>query len=291
MIEEPEPGLRLIRAPNAGPMTFTGTNTWLLGKGPVAVIDPGPDDGAHLAAILAAAGSVSHILVTHAHLDHSALASRLRDATGAPVLAFGDAVAGRSARMQALAEAGLSGGGEGVDLGFRPDRRLAEGARIEGAGWQLRVLHLPGHFAGHLGFLWDDRLFCGDLVMGWASTLISPPDGDLARFLTSVRRLRGMRLRRLYPGHGDPVDQVTARLDWLLAHRKARSDAIWSLLSTGPHTVPALTRSLYRDTPPSLMRAAERNVFAHLIDLIDRNMASAEPDLSPEAVYRRLQEG
>ncbi|MGL4279107.1 MAG: MBL fold metallo-hydrolase, partial [Albidovulum sp.] len=148
VLQRPEPGLRLVLAPNPSPMTLHGTNTFLLGEGAVAVIDPGPDDPGHLAAILAALGPgerISHIFVTHAHLDHSGLAGRLAARTGAPVLAFGDASAGRSPIMAALAAEGGIGGGEGIDTGFRPDIDLADGASIAGDGWQLRAIHTPGH--------------------------------------------------------------------------------------------------------------------------------------------------
>ncbi|MCB2137247.1 MAG: MBL fold metallo-hydrolase, partial [Rhodobacteraceae bacterium] len=185
------PGLRRVLAPNPSPMTFRGTNTYILGEDAVAVIDPGPESEAHLAALLAAigdAGRISHILVTHAHLDHSPLARRLARLSGAPVLAFGAAEDGRSARMAALAASGHAGGGEGVDTAFRPDCRLSDGDRIEGAGWVLEAIHTPGHFAGHLSFLWGDRVFSGDHVMGWASSLVSPPDGDMGAYMRSLDR-------------------------------------------------------------------------------------------------------
>ncbi|MCR8726459.1 MBL fold metallo-hydrolase [Frigidibacter sp. ROC022] len=285
-----EPGVRLILAPNPSPMTHRGTNSYLIGdpSGPQVVIDPGPDDPGHMEAILAAApGGITHILVTHAHVDHTALVPALKAATGAEVLGFGPAGAGRSARMQALAAAGLAGGGEGVDAGHAPDRRLGDGDWIEGPGWRMQALHTPGHFAGHLAFRLGDRLFSGDLAMGWASTLISPPDGDLAAFMASIERLRGLDLARLYPGHGDPVDAPAERLDWLHAHRTARSAALLAALGPEPRGIPELTRTLYADTPPALIPAAERNVFAHLIDLVDRNQAAATPDLSPDAGFTR----
>lgn len=288
-IDQLEPGVRVLLAPNASAMTHTGTNSYLIGDpdGPLTVIDPGPDDPAHLAAILAAApGGVERILITHAHVDHTALVPALKAATGAEVLGFGPASAGRSARMQALAAAGLAGG-EGTDAGYAPDRRLMDGDWIDGPGWRIQALHTPGHFAGHLAFRLGRSLFSGDLAMGWASTLISPPDGDLAAFMASVERLQGLDLARLYPGHGDPVPDALARLAWLHDHRVARAKDLLQALTATPASIPALTRRLYTDTPPALIPAAERNVFAHLIDLVDRNLAIAEPDLSPTGRYAR----
>ena len=160
-------GLRRIVAPNPSPMTYRGTNTYLLGLTDLAVIDPGPESDAHLSAILTALGPgqrISHILVTHAHLDHSPLARRLSDATGAPVLAYGPAHAGRSAVMQQLARDGLAGGGEGIDTGFAPDETLRDGDIVRGPDWQLETLHTPGHIGNHLCFAWGDRCFTADHV-------------------------------------------------------------------------------------------------------------------------------
>jgi glyoxylase-like metal-dependent hydrolase (beta-lactamase superfamily II) len=280
-----EPGLRRVRAGNASAMTFTGTNSYLVGRGTVALIDPGPDDPAHLAAILAALDPgerIAAILVTHAHLDHSALAPAAARATGAPVLAYGDATAGRTAGGPDL------GGGEGVDAGFRPDRTLADGEALAVGDEALVALHTPGHFGNHLSFLWRDRVFSGDLAMGWASTLISPPDGDLSAFLASAARLRELDSAALMPGHGDPVADPAARLEWLIAHRLARSAAILDALARGPATIPALTRAIYTDTPPALLPAAQRNVLAHLLHLERDSAVAADPAPAPDAEWHRL---
>lgn len=282
------PGLRRIVAPNPSPMTFRGTNTYLLGTRGLAVIDPGPDIAAHLEAILAAlepGQRITHILVTHAHLDHSPLARRLSQATDAPVLAFGDARAGRSAVMSRLAETGLAGGGEGVDAGFLPDVSLADGAAVTGDGWALRALHTPGHFGNHLCFAAEDVLFTGDLVMGWASSLVSPPDGDLTDFMASCTRLAARRWRVMHPGHGAPIADPAARLDWLVAHRRSREAQIRAALAEAPGTAAELARRIYADTPPDLLPAAARNVFAHLVDLDARGAARTDSPLSVEAVF------
>lgn len=285
------PGLRVVLAPNPSPMTLHGTNSYILGEGRVAVIDPGPADPGHLAALLAALApgeTVRHILVTHAHLDHSPLARPLAEATGAPVLGFGDATAGRSAQMERLAAAGGIEGGEGVDAGFVPDIALADGAEIAGAGFRLTALHTPGHFGNHLSFCWEDAIFCGDHVMGWASSLVSPPDGDMGAYMASLARLAGRGAARLYSGHGDPVDDAAGRIAELAAHRRAREAAIRAALCEGPAGAADLARRIYTDTPPALIRAASRNVLAHLLDLTERKLAEPVGALSAQARFRAL---
>jgi len=282
------PDLRRILAPNPSPMTFRGTNTYLLGRTDLAVIDPGPDDPRHLQAILAAlrpGQRISHILVTHAHLDHSPLARRLARTCGAPVLAYGDARAGRSAVMRKLAGDGPMGGGEGVDAAFRPDSVLGDGTVLRGEGWALQALWTPGHFGNHMSFVYEDAVFTGDLVMGWASSLVSPPDGDLGDFMASCRRLRGLGARVLYPGHGAPVTDPAARLDWLIDHRQARERSIRAALASGPAGAAELTARIYTDTPKALLRAAERNVLAHLIELCARGIAMPEGPLRADARF------
>lgn len=282
------PGLRSLRAPNPGPMTGPGTNTYLLGWRDLAVIDPGPDDPAHLAAILDALGPeqrVSHIIVTHAHRDHSALAPRLAAQTGAPVLAFGDATAGRSSAMARLAESG-TGGGEGVDASFRPDLCVGDGAVVTGSDWQLVALWTPGHMGNHLCLHWQDAVFTGDLVMGWSSSLISPPDGDMAAYFRSCARLDRIGARVLYPAHGEPITDPAARIAELVAHRRAREAQIRDALAHGPLPLAPLTRRVYGDLTPHLLPAASRNTLAHLLDLVERGIVHAVPDLSPAASFR-----
>lgn len=297
----PDPGqpqpvgqdIRRILAPNPSPMTFRGTNTYLLGQRGLAVIDPGPDDSSHLQAILDAVQPgqhITHILVTHAHLDHSPLATRLSAATGAPVMAYGPASAGRSAVMQNLADAGLYDGGEGIDHAFSPDLALTDGQVIDGDGWRITAHWTPGHLGNHMCFAVGDAVFTGDLVMGWASSLVSPPDGDLTDFMASCERLRQIPARVFHSGHGAPIDAPQARLDWLISHRQSRETAILAQLRNGPCDAANLAQAIYTDTPPALLPAATRNVLAHLIDLMGKNQVSPLETLSPDSRFQ-LQTG
>lgn len=284
------PGLRRVLAPNPSPMTHRGTNTYLLGTRDIAVIDPGPESDAHLAAILNALGpgeTITHIFVTHSHRDHSPLARPLSAATGAPVYAFGPSGAGRSDVMARLAATGLSDGGEGIDADFAPDHCLADGQEVTGSDWSLTALWTPGHLGNHLSFAWDDTVFVGDLVMGWASSLVSPPDGDLTDFMASCRRLRARRASVFHSGHGAPIHEPMARLDWLINHRLSREASILQVLSKGPATTSQLARAIYTDTPTALLPAAERNILAHLIDIYMKKEVVPVGELTESAAFQK----
>ncbi|WP_299731511.1 MBL fold metallo-hydrolase [uncultured Tateyamaria sp.] len=286
-----EPGLRRIVAPNPSPMTYRGTNTYVLGTRDLAVIDPGPTSDAHLDAILGAVGidqQISHIIVTHSHLDHSPLARPLAAATGAPVLAFGRAEAGRSAVMAELVAAGMVGGGEGIDTGFAPDVLIRDGEVIAGSDWALEVIHTPGHLGNHISLAWGDACLTGDHVMGWASSLVSPPDGDLTDFMASCARLAGREWRVFYPGHGAAVAEPGKRLDWLITHRTARESAILAALDAGPADAATLARAVYTDTPAALLPAATRNVLAHLIDLTGKSRVQPRGPLTADTIFERI---
>ena len=285
-------GLRVITCGNASPMTFTGTQTYLLGEREVAVIDPGPADPAHLTAIEKAleGQTLSHIIVTHSHVDHSPLAATLSAKTGAPVYGFGPADAARSELMNQLATEGNLGGAEGIDPNFTPDILVADGDKIKGAEWAVKAVHTPGHLSNHLCFAWEgtDSLFSGDHVMGWASTLVSPPDGDLTAFMASLKILQDRSEHTYYAGHGAPLFEAHNMLDYLLAHRLGREDQIMDRLQTAPHTVAELTADMYADVNPLLHGAASRNVLAHLIDLFERGLVAPEGVFRADARFKRL---
>jgi len=288
VVETVQDGLRRVLAPNPSPMTHWGTNSFVIGEGRVAIVDPGPDDALHYDALMrATAGeTVTHILVTHAHGDHSPLARRLSEVTGAPVVGFGPPDAGRSATMVRLHAAGLTGGGEGVDRAFRPDTTVGEGDNVTGDGWAVTVLHTPGHFAGHIAFEFDDLILSGDHVMDWSSSLVSPPDGDISAFMDTSRRLRDHGAKRLLPAHGGAINDPADRLGWLIDHRNARGAGILAALGPKPQTLIAITQAVYTDIPENMIPAAARNVFAHLIDLVDRNIVTADPQLAATASFR-----
>jgi glyoxylase-like metal-dependent hydrolase (beta-lactamase superfamily II) len=286
-----EPGLRRIVADNPSPMTYRGTNTYLLGSRGLAVIDPGPASPTHLDAILAAVGPdqhISHIIVTHTHLDHSPLARDLAQASGAPILAFGDASAGRSSVMTQLAKGAQIGGGEGIDEDFRADQIVQDGEHIHGDSWSLEVIHTPGHIGNHISLGWKDACFTADHVMGWASSLVSPPDGDLTDFMASCARLQDRDWRAFYPGHGGAINDPAGRLAWLVAHRQSREADILTALSAGPATAHTLAAQIYTQTPPALLGAATRNVLAHLVDLTGKNRVSPVKTLSADAEFRLI---
>ena len=288
-----DPGVSIwrLRAANPSPMTGQGTNTYLI-KGPdtALVIDPGPALPAHLDAILAVAGPlpIAAILVTHAHLDHTELVPGLKRRTGAEVLAYGRVAEGRSALMQSLVAAGLTSGGEGLDHDFAPDRRLHDGQILDLAGLRLDVLHTPGHLSGHLSFGLGQTLFTGDHVMGWSTSLVSPPDGDMGAYVASLARLASRPWQRFLPGHGAEVTNPGTRLQELRQHRQARESAILQTLTAGPATPDALAQAIYTDTPAHLLPAASRNILAHLIDLQARNRVTSPAPLSAATEFSLL---
>jgi len=262
------PGLQRVLARNPGPFSYTGTGTYILGTDRVAVIDPGPDMDEHFEALMAAlAGrTVTHILVTHTHLDHSPLSRRLADATGAQIYAYGPHGSGRTAGLEGEdVEAG-------ADTGFLPDIRLNDGDCLEGDVWTLTAIHTPGHTSNHMCFYWceEQALFSGDHVMGWSTTVVSPPDGDMRAYMNSLDKLIGIAPKLLIPTHGPVIDDAVAFMRNLRAHRQNRERQILSAVSSGAATIPALVQQLYADVDPWLHPAAARSVLAHLIDLVDR---------------------
>jgi glyoxylase-like metal-dependent hydrolase (beta-lactamase superfamily II) len=283
------PKVRRVLAPNPTAMTGPGTNSYLLGQGgALTLVDPGPLIEPHITALLAALGPAEHIariIVTHAHLDHSAAAPRLSALTGAPVLAFGGPTSGRSAMMQRLSDAGMQGGGEGVDTQFRPDATVIDGQMIPVGSQAAQIIHTPGHMGGHICLAFGPVLLSGDHVLGWSSSLISPPDGDMGAYMASLSRLMAQNWSLMLPGHGAAVKDVTGRLHALQAHRMTREASIRTALSKSPATPRELAAQIYCDVPATLMPAALRNILAHLIDLIERNLALTADLPTTDAIF------
>ena len=290
--ESVAPGVRRITCPNPSPYTFTGTQSYLVGTGDVALIDPGPDNPAHLAAVMAALAPgerISHILVTHSHMDHSPGARTIARQTGAEVFAYGPHGSGLSPTMQALVESGAEiGGGEGGDVGFHPDHALEDGDRVEGGDWAVHAIHTPGHLSNHLSFAMEGTgtVFTGDTVMGFSTTLVSPPDGDMAAFMASLDRLAAREGDRLYlPGHGHAVENPADMLRYQIGHRRQRFDQILEGLGEGPRDAASLTRAIYVGLEPALLGAAERNVLASLIGLLDQGRITCQGPVAVDAVF------
>lgn len=290
LVNQLRSGLRSILAPNPSPMTYWGTNTFLLGEQSVAVIDPGPDHPDHLQSILDAVATpeqITHIFVTHPHLDHSSLAPKLAAATGAAIHAFGDAKSGRSDVMQSLVTTSDIGGGEGVDAAFQPDVTLEDGDIVETQDWRIQAIHLPGHMAPHLGFKWQDHIFCGDLIMAWSSSLISPPDGDLDQFLQSLDRLKTLAPKTLFPAHGPAIETPPKRITELETHLNARSDQILQTLTKTPQSLMDITTRVYTDLATNALPYAARNTLAHLIKWHGSGHAQATPRICETAMWTK----
>jgi len=286
------PGVRRITCHNPSPMTFTGTHSYLVGEGDLALIDPGPDDPEHLAAIAAALAPgerIAEIVVTHSHRDHSPAARAVAEATGAPVHGFGPHGAGLSETMRRLKRDGADlGGGEGADDRFAPDHALGDGASIEVSGQLLTALHTPGHLSNHISLALEGTgiLFTGDTVMGWATTLVSPPDGDMAAFMATLGRLAARNGDRVYlPGHGHPVTDPAGMLAFQIAHRHERFDQILAALAGGPADAGQLARAIYTELDPALLPAARRNVLASLIGLMDEGRVRPKGALSAAVAF------
>lgn len=282
------PKIRSVLAPNPSMMTERGTNTYIVGSGEVAVIDPGPAIGAHQDAILSSLRPgevISHIFVTHSHLDHSGLAPALAQATGAPVHAFGAAGSGRSAMMTQLADQIGLAGGEGIDHSFAPDVRLADGDSVAAKTWRIEALHTPGHLGNHLCFACGNTVFTGDHVMAWSTSLISPPDGDMTDYMASLTRLAQGQWQVFWPGHGREITEPAKRIAELRAHRLARERALLQVLAVRPARIYDLTGVIYADLAAQLIPAARRNLLAHLVDLTQRKIVTASPQPGPDAVF------
>ncbi|WP_267435366.1 MBL fold metallo-hydrolase [Sphingomonas sp. GM_Shp_1] len=266
-----EPLVSRVLAPNPSPFTYTGTQTHIVGDRDLAVIDPGPDDPAHLDALLSAIDGrpVRAILITHHHRDHSPASRPLAKATGAPIMG--------AAPFAVDYEGGRSDAA--FDRDYAPDHVLAEGEGVAGDGWTLTALATPGHTSNHLAFALPETraLFSGDHVMGWSTSIVSPPDGDMADYMASLEKLMERDDRVYYPGHGEAVDNPQRLVRGMLGHRKQREGQILRLLGQGDDlTIAAMTARMYVGLNPKLLPAAERSVLAHLYDLRTRGLVREE---------------
>jgi glyoxylase-like metal-dependent hydrolase (beta-lactamase superfamily II) len=283
--EEVLPGVRRVLAANGGPFTFKGTVSYIVGKGKVAIVDPGPDDPAHIAALLDAVRNetVTHIFVTHTHRDHSPAVPAIKAATGAAVYAEGPhrasrpLNAGEAPRMEAS-----------NDTDFRPDHTLADGEVVSGDGFALEGVTTPGHTANHMAFALKgtDVMFSGDHVMGWSTTIVAPPDGAMTDYMTSLNKLTGRGETIYLPGHGGAIREAPRFVSGLILHRKAREASILHRLAKGATDIATIVRAVYIGLDPRLVNAAGFSVLAHMEDLVARGAVATDGPPSINGVYR-----
>lgn len=266
------PLIRRVLAPNPSPFTYTGTQTYIVGTGEVAVIDPGPKDMRHIEAILAATRgeTIGHIVCTHTHRDHSPAAAPLKARTGAEIAG--------------CAFLALEDGGPRADAAFdatyRPDRVLEDGETLSGPDWTLEAVTTPGHTSNHICFALSgaDALFTGDHVMGWSTTVVSPPDGDMAAYMESLQKIIDRPENVYYPAHGEPIEKGRRYTRGLAGHRKQREGQILRAIAEGRNEIPEMVAKMYKGLDPRLTGAAGRSVLAHLVDLENRELVEREGD-------------
>ncbi len=275
------PQVKRIVCANAGPFTFTGTNSYVIGGDSVVILDPGPADRNHLAALTAAVGgrTVLAICVTHTHADHSPAARILREHTGAPIVGAG---AHRPARPLIPGE--INALDAATDHDHQPDTKLGDGDSIAGDGWSLAAIATPGHTANHLAFALEsntgatraDVLFSGDHVMGWSTSIVAPPDGSMADYMASLHKLGGRSEGQYLPGHGPAIDDPATYVEALIAHRLGRERAIVEGIHAGLSDISQIVADLYRGIDPNLKGAAALSVLAHIEDLVDRGLVACD---------------
>ncbi len=283
--ERLSPLIRRVVAHNPSPFTFKGTGTYIVGTGKVAVIDPGPNLPEHVDALMVALDgeTVTHIVVTHTHGDHSPAAAPLKQATGAKTYAYGPHGSGR-------AEAHQHGGNmeESGDRDFIPDVEMREGDTVEGPGWHLSAVETPGHTSNHLCFALAEEktLFSGDHVMGWSTSVIAPPDGDMASYMRSLEKLLHRDDALYWPTHGASIIAPKPHVQAFIAHRRERSDDILKAIAAGDETIAAIVARVYVGLDPKLVIPAGRSVLAHLIELVETRRVVCDGPPSIDARYR-----
>jgi len=284
------PGVVRVVAENPSPLTFRGTNTYLVGATSLAVIDPGPDDEAHRRAVLAAANGrpITHVLVTHAHRDHIDGAAALAEACGARTYAFGRDKA--SVRDDQHAAASSPSGRDFINLDFVPDVAVRHGMRIEGEDFSLECLHTPGHAPDHICFALANSgiVFTGDHVMAWNTTVIAPPEGSMADYMASLQMLLVSADRLFLPGHGGRLGEPQRTVKAYLIHRQWREREVMAQISAGLTSIDDIVPVVYPGLDPRLAKAARMSVMAHVEHLIERNLAACSGSLSGRHALRQL---
>ena len=284
-VEEVVPGVRRVLADNPSPFTFKGTLSYIVGKGEVAIIDPGPDDERHTAALLDAVRgeTVTHIVITHTHRDHSPGAARVKALTGAKTFGEGPH---RAARPLHVGEAPRLDASNDTD--FRPDQPLADGDVVSGKGWTLEAITTPGHTANHMAYALrgQNLIFSGDHVMGWSTSIVAPPDGAMSDYMASLAKLARRDEAFYLPGHGDVIRDAPRFVAAYVRHREGREASILHRLGKGAADIPTLVRAIYIGLDPRLIRAAGLSVLAHLEDLVARGLVATEGAPSIVGTYR-----
>jgi glyoxylase-like metal-dependent hydrolase (beta-lactamase superfamily II) len=284
-VDEPTPGVRRIMADNPGPFTFKGTVSYIVGRGKVAIVDPGPDDPAHVAALLDAVRNetVTHIFVTHTHRDHSPAVPAIKSATGATVYAEGPHRAARPLHIGEHNPLDAS-----ADRDFRPDIALKDGEVVAGNGWSIEAVATPGHTANHMSYALREKntLFAGDHVMGWATSIVAPPDGAMSDYMDSLAKLARRNETTYFPGHGPAITDALRFVNYYILHRKAREASILHRLSKGATDIPTIVRAIYIGIDARLTGAAGLSVLAHLEDLVARGLAATDGRPAIDGVYR-----
>lgn len=285
VVDEVVPGVRRVLCNNPSPFTFTGTVSYIVGRGKVAIVDPGPVDESHTQALLDAVRgeTVTHIFLTHTHRDHSPGTAQLKAATGATVYAEGQHRASRPRYGSELAPTE-----SGADYDFRPDVTLKDGEIVEGDGWRLEAITTPGHTANHMAFAWPERklMFVGDHVMGWSTSIVAPPDGSMVDYMTSLEKLSHRDEQLYFSGHGPEIPDAVRFVKFLTRHRKAREASILHRLTKGEADIPTIVRASYIGIDPRLVGAAGYSVLAHLEDLVARDVVATDGDPTIGGTYR-----
>jgi glyoxylase-like metal-dependent hydrolase (beta-lactamase superfamily II) len=281
-VQQVSPLIRRVLAPNPGPFTFTGTCTYIIGRGEVAILDPGPDNAAHVAALVDATKGerVAQIVITHTHRDHAPASRALQQATGA-------AIVGCRPYEPRDANAQASGLDAAHDTDYRPARILAEPDTIEGPGFTLEAIATPGHASNHLAFALreENALFSGDHVMGWSTSIVAPPDGSMSDYMDSLEKLRTRSENIYWPGHGGPVREPQRYVRALIHHRHQREAAILTRINAGDRSIPEMVERIYEGLDPRLKGAAALSVLAHLEDLVTRGVVRVDGPATLAARY------